>query len=176
MLRTPQGRWLRYVPLLTAGVLVFLGIVFLGRLTGLLWHSRTFGWWVPLDPFILGSTVDWIVWAACLLITIAPSILKIFLRIGRLDTVEVLTSLVFPFFSLVVVSLSYYVGATMLVGSGFLAAYTLVSRSEALLSIDPGFALRLVLLEVFVFLAVAAAGSVAAIMIWQERDIQCPDC
>jgi hypothetical protein len=149
-------------------VQVFLGAVFLGRLTGLLWHSRTFGWWVPLDPFVLGPTVDWIVWAACLLITIAPSILKIFRRIGRLDVVEILTSLVFPFSSLVVVSLSYYVGATMLVGSGFLAAYSLVSRSEPLLRMDRGFAVRLVLLEVFSFLAVAATGSVASIMIWQE--------
>jgi hypothetical protein len=167
-LRTPQGRYLRYVPLLTAGVLVFLGVIFLGRLTGLLWHSRTFGWWVPLDPFVLGPTADWIVWAVCLLITIAPSIPRIFLKIGGLDTVEILTSFFFPFFSLLVISLSYYVGATMLVGSGFLAAYSLISRSEPLLNIDPSFALRLVLPEVFAFLAVAAAGSVAAIAVWQE--------
>jgi hypothetical protein len=157
------------VPLLTAGVLLFLGVVFLGRFTGLLWHSSTFGWWVPLDPFVLGPTLDWIVWAACLLITIAPSIVKIFRRINRPDTVEVLTSLVFPFFSLVVVSQSYYLGATMFVGSGFLAAYSLVSRSERLLSIDIGLAVRLVLLEFFAFLAVAAAGGVASIMLWQEE-------
>jgi hypothetical protein len=82
--------------------------------------------------------------------------------------VEVLTCFVFPLFSLMVVSLSYYVGATMLVGSGFLAAYSLVSRSKRLLSIDLGVALRLVLLEVFAFLAVAAIGSVTAIILWQE--------
>jgi hypothetical protein len=91
-----------------------------------------------------------------------------FLRINRLDTVEVLTSFVFPLFSLMVVSLSYYVGATMLVGSGFLAAYSLVSRSERLLSTDSGVAVRLVLLEFFAFLAVAAIGSVTATILWQE--------
>jgi hypothetical protein len=82
--------------------------------------------------------------------------------------VEALTCFVFPLFSLTVMSLSYYVGATMLVGSGFLAAYSLVSRSEALLSIDPSVALRLVLLEIFAFLAVAAIGSVTATILWQD--------
>jgi hypothetical protein len=66
------------------------------------------------------------------------------------------------------VSLSYYVGATLLVGSGFLAAYTLVSRSELLLGMERGFAIRLALLDVFAFLTVAAAGSVASILVWQE--------
>jgi hypothetical protein len=91
-----------------------------------------------------------------------------FLRINRPDTVEVLTCFVFPLFSLMVMSLSYYVGATMLVGSGFLATYSLVSRSDRLLSIDPRVALRLALLGVFAFLAVAAIGSVTATILWQQ--------
>jgi hypothetical protein len=110
---------------------------------------------------------DWVAWGACFLITIAPSILRVTRR-SRLDMVEVLTSFVFPSLSLIIVSLLYYVGGTLLVGSGFLAAYTLVSRSEQLLDMKRVFVIRLLLTEVFAFMAVAAAGGVISIMLWQD--------
>jgi hypothetical protein len=110
---------------------------------------------------------DWIAWGACFLITIASIILRVTRR-SRLDMVEVLASFVFPSLSLVIVSLSYYVGGTLLVGSGFLAAYTLVSRSEQLLDMRRVFVIRLLLTEVFAFMAVAAAGGVISIMLWQD--------
>ena len=158
----------RYLPLLAAGVLVFLGLVFLGDLSGLLWHSRTFGWWLPLRPSILGPTADWFVWAVSFLLSVVPLILT--LRGGRTkpDPVVVLASFVFPLLSLLAMSRSYYVGATLLVGSGFLAAYTLVSRSETMLTVQRGSALRLVAAEVFAFLAVAAAGGAVSILLMRE--------
>ena len=168
MATTPRKTRLRYVPLLTAGMLVFLGLIFLGRFTGLLWHSRTFGWWVPLDPFILGPTVDWLAWASCFLISIAPSVLKVARRNTKPDIVIILTSFVFPFLSLVAVSMSFYLGATLLVGSGFLAAHMLVSRSEVLLGMERRSTIRLVLTEIFAFLAVTAAGGVVSILLLQE--------
>jgi hypothetical protein len=66
------------------------------------------------------------------------------------------------------VSLSYYVGGTLLVGSGFLAAYTLVSRSERLLNMKRVFVIRLLLTEVFAFMALAAVGGVVSILVWKD--------
>jgi hypothetical protein len=82
--------------------------------------------------------------------------------------VVILTSFIFPLFSLAAVRSSYYVGGTLLVGSGFLAAYTLVSRSETLLGMEGGFTVRVVLAEVFAFLALAAAGGLVSILLWQD--------
>ena len=157
----------RYVPLLAAGVLVFLGIVFLGDLTGLLWHSYTFGWWVPLHPSILSQTGDWLVWGGSFLLSVLPFALALIRRRIRPDPVVVLTSLVLPLLSLLVVSWSYYIGATLLVASGFLAAYTLASRSVSILSMPRGTALRLIATEVFAFLAVTAAGGIVSILVYQ---------
>jgi hypothetical protein len=111
---------------------------------------------------------DWVVWGACFLVTIAPSILRVTRKSSRPDMVEVLTSFVFPSLSLMAVSLSYYVGGTLLVGSGFLAAYTLVSRSERLLNMKRVFVIRLLLTEVFAFMALAAVGGVISILLWQD--------
>jgi hypothetical protein len=113
--------------------------------------------------------VDWVAWGACFVITIAPSILKVSRRSGRPDIVEVLTSFIFPFLSLIAMSLSYYVGATLLVGSGFLVAYTLLSRSEPLLNMHRGSALIVVSTEVFALLATVSAGAVSAILLLQKR-------
>ena len=153
---------------MAAGVLVFLGIVFLGDLSGLLWHSHTFGWWVPLRPSILGVTGDWIVWAVSFLLSALPSALALIARGKKPDPVVVLTSFVFPLLSVLTMTWSYYVGATMLVGSGFLAAYTLASRSEPVLGIPKGSALRLVAAEVFAFLTIAAAGGVVSMLLMQD--------
>jgi len=77
-----------------------------------------------------------------------------------------LASLVFPLLSLATMPWSYHVGATLLVGSGFLAAYAIVSRSGKLLSIEVGSAARLVSAEVFAFLAIMAAGAVVSLVLW----------
>jgi len=79
-----------------------------------------------------------------------------------------LTFVVLPVLSLVATSWSYYLGATLLVGSGFLMTYTLVSRSEPLLGIERGYAVRLVLAELFALLALMAAGGVISILLLQE--------
>jgi len=157
---------LRYVSLLAAGITVSLGLVMLGDLTGLLWHVRTLGWWISLNPSILGPAADWILFAAALLISISPVILALARRRMAADPVVVLTSFVFPISSLAVMSWSYDLGATLLVGSGFLAAYTLVSRSGILLGIDSRSALRVVCTGVFALLTLAAAGGVASVLLW----------
>jgi hypothetical protein len=161
----PQKQ-LRYVPLMAAGVLVFLGLVFLGDLLGLLWHIRTFVWWIRLNPSVLGPTTDWFVWAAGFLISICPGVVALARRNLKSDPVVVLTSVVFPVFSFATMGWSYFVGATLLVGSGFLAAYTLVSRSPSLLGIDSGLALRVVSAEVFGLLALISAGGVVSVLLW----------
>jgi hypothetical protein len=158
----------RYIPLLAAGVLVFLGIVFAGDLSGLLWHIRTFDWWIPLAPIIVSRTVDWFTWGVSFLLSVSPAVLGLFDRRTKPDPVVILTSFIFPLFSLLTMSWSYYIGATLLVGSGFLIAYTLVSRSELILSIPRGSALRLIATEVFAFLAIAAAGGVVSILLRHE--------
>jgi hypothetical protein len=87
------------------------------------------------------------------------------------DPVVILTSFVLPLLSLLALSWSYYVGATLLVGSGFLAAYALVSRSELILTIPGRAALRLIANEVFALLAAAALGGVFSILLMHEGAI-----
>jgi hypothetical protein len=159
---------MRYVPLLAAGVVVFLGIVFLGAPTGLLWHIRTFDWWVKLSPSVLEPAADWVVWAVCFLLTLSPAIIALLRRRVPLEPLVALTSLIFPTLSLIAVAFSYWIGIPLLISSGFLAGYALVSRSSSLISVERGLALRVVLAEVFGLLSVAAAGSVVSILIWQQ--------
>lgn len=156
----------RYVPLLAAGVVVFLGLVSLGGLTGLLWLVLPFGWWIKLNPFVLGPTMDWLLWSVSFLLLISPSILLLARKRTRTDPVVALTFFIFPLLSLAIVSWSHFVGATLLVGSGFLAAYTLVSRSRALLDMEILSAARLVCVEVFAFLTMEAAGGIISILLW----------
>jgi hypothetical protein len=56
----------------------------------------------------------------------------------------------------------------LLVGFGFLAAYALTSRSQTLLGVEKGTAVRIVCSEVFAFLAIAAAGGASSILVWQK--------
>jgi hypothetical protein len=159
---------LRYVPLLAAGVVVFLGLVFLGGLTGLLWHTRTFDWWVKLNPSVLGPTADWIVWGVCFLLTLYPAVVALVRRRVTPELGVVLTSLIFPSLSLITMAFSYSVGTILLVGSGFLAGHMLISRSPSLLSVEAGSALRMVSAEVFGFLSIVAAGGVISVLLWRE--------
>jgi hypothetical protein len=159
---------LRYVPLLAAGVVVFLGLVFLGGLTGLLWHIRTFDWWVKLNPSVLGPTADWIVWGVCFLLTLYPAVVALVRRRVTPELGVVLTSLILPTLSLIAMAFSYSVGTILLVGSGFLAGYMLISRSPSLLGVEAGSALRMVSAEVFGFLSIVAAGGVISVLLWRE--------
>jgi len=159
---------LRYLPLLAAGVLVFLGLVLLGSLSGLQWHSRTFGWWVPLNPTILGPTGDWAAWVVSLLLTISPSVIPRAGRRTRWDTALVVVSFVIPLLSLMTMTWSQSLSGELLVGFGFLAAYALTSRSQTLLGVEKGTAGRIVCSEVFAFLAIAAAGGAASVLLWQK--------
>lgn len=156
----------RYVPLLAAGVVVFLGLVFLGDLSGLLWHIRTFGWWIKLSPSLFGLTADWIVWAASFLLSISPGIAMLFRRRVRPDPTILLTFLILPSLSLAMMFWSYYVGGTLLVGSGFLAVYSLISRSETFLDMKSSSAARLVFAELFAFLAMMAVGACISLLLW----------
>jgi hypothetical protein len=160
-----QGR-LKFVPLLAAGLLVYLGLVLLGGLTGLLWHIGVYAWWIVLNPSILGPTWDWVVWGASFLVMMSPSVLELARARVKPDLVSALAFFILPFSSLVVAGWSYFVGATLLVGSGFLAAYALVSRSRRYVGIETGTAARLVCAEVFAFLTVTAAGGVVAVLLW----------
>ena len=169
MLSMDLTKWLRFVPLLGSGVVVFLGLILLGGLTGLLWHIRTFDWWVKLSPSVLGPIADWIVWGVCFLLVLSPSFVALVRRVATPDSVVFLTSVVFPLSSLVTITFSQSAGATMLVGSGFLAAYTLISRSRLLLQVDNGFALRAVSTVVFGILSLVAAGGLVGVLIWQQN-------
>ena len=162
-------RRLRYVPLLSAGVLVFLGLMFLGVLSELHWHSRTFGWWVPLSPALIGPQADWVIWGASFLIAISPSVSALARRRTKPDLFLVFLSYIFPLSSLMIAIWSPTVGAAVLVVSGFFLALTLVVRSRLLLGLERGPALRLILAEVFAFLSVAATGSLVAILIFQKN-------
>ena len=159
---------LRYLPLLAAGVLIFLGLVLLGGLSGLRWHSRTFGWWVPLNPTILGPTGDWAAWVASLLLTISPSVVPRVGRKTRWDTALIAVAFVFPLLSLMTMSWSQSLSGELLLGFGFLAAYALTSRSQTLLGVEKAAAVRIVCSEVFAFLAIAAAGGAASVLLWQK--------
>ena len=163
---TEFQRRLSLVPLLAAGLLLYFGLVLLGSLTGLLWHIRYYQWWIVLNPSILGPTWDWVVWGVSFLVMISPSIPKLACTRVKPDLVSALTFLILPLSSLVVAGVSYFVGATLLVGSGFLAAYTLVSRSRRYVGIETGAAARLLCVGVFAFLMVTAAGGVVAVLLW----------
>lgn len=159
---------LRYLPLLAAGLQVFLSLVFLGELTGLLWHSRTFGWWVPLNPSLFGRMANWLLWGVSFLASIFPSIVAIARKRVNLDPFVLLTFFMLPALSLLVFVWSYYVGGTLLVGSGFLVTYALISRSDRLLNTERDEAVTVVCTEVFALLAIAAAGAVASVLNWQD--------
>jgi len=159
---------LGYVPLLAAGVVVFLGLVFLGGLTGLLWHIRTFDWWVKLSPSVLEPTADWVVWVVCFLLTLSPALVALVRRRVAPELLVVLTALIFPSLSLITMTFSYRVGTVLLVASGFLAGYTLISRSPSLVGVERGLALRVVSAEVFGFLSLMAAGGVVSVLLWRE--------
>ena len=168
---------LRYVPLLAAGVSVLLGLVILGGLLGMLRQielplkileaNYPFRW-IKLRPFLLGPTADWFVWCASFLLSMSPSIVMLARRKTSSDPVLILTSLIFPLLSLATMSWSNFLGETLLLGSGFLAAYALVSRSGRLLGIETSFALRLVCVVVFAFLVVIATGGVVSLLLWRE--------
>jgi hypothetical protein len=160
---------LRYVPLLSAGVLVFLGLMFLGGLSDLHWHSRTFSWWVPLRPALIGPQTDWVIWCACFIISVAPSVLALARGRTKPDLFLIFLSYIFPLSSLVIASWSLRLGAILLAVSGFLLALTLVVRSRLLLGLERGSALRFVLAEVFAFLSVAATGSLVAILVFGKN-------
>ena len=163
-------RQLRYVPLLAAGVSVFLGLAILGDLLGILRHVEApwmFGGWIKLSPSFQEWMAQWVVWGACLLISISPNIVALARRKAGPERIVMLTFLFLPSLSLLTVYVSPHVGSTLLVGSGFLVAYTVTSRSRILLDIDPSSARRLVCVVVFALLALAAAGGVICVLLWQ---------
>jgi hypothetical protein len=160
---------LRYVPLFASGVVVFFGLILLGPATGLLWHIRTFDWWVKLNPSVFGPTVDWLVWAFGFLIVLYPSIVALVHRMATTDRAVIMTPVIFPLLSVMILTVSYSAGAAGLAGSGFLATYVLISRSRLLLRIDRGLALRAVLTVVFGLLSLVAAGGVVSVLIWQQN-------
>lgn len=168
MLSMDLRKRLRYVPLVAAGVETFIGIVLLGGLTGLLWHVYIFNRWVKLSPSMLGLTADWLLWGVGFFVTLSPSLMVVVRRTVALDPVAMLTSIVLPALSLITVAFSHSVGATMLVGSGFLAAYTLVSSSKCHVCIDNGFALRMVCTLVFGLLSLVAACGAFSVLLWQQ--------
>jgi hypothetical protein len=61
------------------------------------------------------------------------------------------------------------VGAILLVSSGFLAGYTLISRSPSLVDLNRDLALRVVCAEVFALLSLMAAGGVVSVLLWREN-------
>jgi hypothetical protein len=167
-------RLLPFAPVLSAGVLVFLSLVMLGDLTGLLWHLEMYGgthWWMKLNPSIFGPSVDWFVWAIAFLVTISPSFAMLARKRARPSMLVLLTSFILPLLSVVTMTWSYYVGGTLLVGSGLLVAYTLVSRSATLLDMEVDFALALVWIEVFSLLTVIAAGGVVSILLGRSSAV-----
>jgi len=167
-MRSP--RQLRYVPLLAAGVSVFLGLIILEDLVGVLRHVEVpwmFGGWIKLGPSVQESTVQWVAWGACLFISVSQGIAALARRKTRPEPIVALTFLIFPALSLLITYASAYVGATLVVGSGFLVAYTVTSRSRTFLGIEPSSARRLVCAVVFALLALTAAGGVICVLLWQ---------
>jgi hypothetical protein len=121
MVSMDLSKRLRYVPLMAAGVVVFLGLVFLGGLTGLLWHIRTFDWGVKLTRSVLGPTADWVVWVVCFLLTLSPAVVAFVRRRVTPEIVVVLTSMFFPSLSLITTAFSYSVGTMLLVAASMLS-------------------------------------------------------
>ena len=108
---------LRYVPLLAAGVSVFLGLAILGDLLGVLRHVEApwmFGGWVKFSPSAVEWILQWAVWGACLLILISPTILALARRKARPEKIATLTFLIFPSLSLLIIFVSPHVGAALL--------------------------------------------------------------
>jgi len=158
---------LGYLPLLSSGVVVFLGIVMLGGAIGLLWHP--FKTWVVLHPYLIGSTEDWIVWAGSFVISASPGFALILSRKREMDLTLASTHFLLPILSLAMITQSYPVGATALIGSGFLLSYVLVNDSDRILRIEKGTALRIVASEVFTFLAIISAGGIISLLVWQDH-------
>jgi hypothetical protein len=123
---------------------------------------------VPLNPTILGPTGDWAAWVVSLLLSISPSVVPRAGRRTRWDTALVVVSFFVPLLSLMTMSWSNSIAGELLVGFGFLAAYALASRSQTLLGVEKGAAVRIVCSEVFAFLAIAAAGGVFSILLGQK--------
>lgn len=160
----------RYVPLLAAGVSVFLGLLILGNLVVVLRHVEVpwmFGGWIKLGPSVQESAVQYAVWGVSLLVPISQSIVALAWRRTRPELIVVLTFWIFPSSSLLIMFVSPHVGATLLVGSGFLVAYTVASRSRTFLGIDPSSARILVCAVVFALLALTAGGGVICVLLWQ---------
>jgi hypothetical protein len=153
-----------------AGVSVFLGLAILGDLLGVLRHVEVpwmFGGWIKLSPSVQESTAQWVAWGVCLLISVSQSIAALARRKTRPEPIVGLAFLILPSLSLLIIFVSPHVGATLLVGSGFLVAYTVTSRSRTFLGIDPKSARRLVCAVVFALLALTAAGGVICVLLWQ---------
>jgi hypothetical protein len=89
-------------------------------------------------------------------------------RRTRWDTALVVVTFIVPLLSLMTMSWSQSLSGELLVGFGFLAAYALTSRSQTLLGVEKGTAGRIVCSEVFAFLAIAAAGGAASVLLWQK--------
>jgi hypothetical protein len=163
-------RQLRYLPLLASAVSVFLGLNILGDLLGVLLHVEVpwmFGGWVKLAPSFQESTVQWIAWGICLLIATHQSIATLVSRNRRPEPVAALVFLILPSLSVLIALMSPHVGATLLVGSGFLMAYEAIMRSQVSLGIEPSFAQRLVCAVAFTLLALTAVGGVICVLLWQ---------
>jgi hypothetical protein len=155
--------------MLTIGVSVFLGLIILADLLGVLRHQVPWivGGWIKLSPSVQESTAQWVAWGVCLLIPISQSIAALARRKTRPEPIVAMALLLFPSLSLLIAFVSPHLGATLLVGSGFLVAYTVTSRSRTFLDIDPGFARRLVCAVVFALLALTAASGVICVLLWQ---------
>ena len=102
-----------------------------------------------------------------MLISISPAIAAFARTRIRPEPIVVLAFLIFPLLSLPVMFTSPHVGASLLVGSGFLVAYAVTSRSRTLLGIEPSCARRLVFGVVFTLLTLTAAGGVTCVLLWQ---------
>jgi hypothetical protein len=142
----------------------------MGDLLGVLGHVESpwmFGGWVELSPSVQESTATWVTWGICLLISISPAIAALARKRIRPEPIVVLTFLIFPLLSLLVVLALPRVSATLLVGSGFLVAYAVTSRSRTLLGIEPSCARRQVLGVVFTLLTLTAVGGVMCVLLWQ---------
>jgi hypothetical protein len=167
-MRSPKQ--LRYFHLLAAGASVFLGLDILGDLLGVLRHVEVpwmFGGWVTLSPSAQEWVAVWVAWGACLLISTSPSIAALAHRKTRPEPIVVLAFFISPLLSLLITLVSPHVGATLLVGSGFLVGYVVTSRSRTLLGIDYSSAQRLVCTVVFGLFALTAAAGVICVLLWQ---------
>ena len=170
ILATSRKSWypVRYVPLLASGFLIFLGLMALGGLTGLLWHIRTYDWWIRLNPTIMGSSADWALWGLSFLSTISPAMVALGRRRTMREPTLMLTCFILPLWSLLAMTLSYHVGGILLIGAGFLCTYTLISQSRSLLGMDSRFVARVVGTEVFALLSITAIGGVIGVLLWGE--------